>query len=198
VIVDSETGLRTGFLKIAEELNLPEKDAKDQEVILEAVRRWLRQNAEYLLILDNAEDLKTLKSFLSGGCSGHRLLTARNAATGNVAALPVALLSPGDAALFLLRRSNRNPNRKYETLKDASEDHQEAAKKLAEALGRLPLALDQAGAYIHETPSAGFREYLASYREEKGRILRNRRGDTATGHDSVTVTSAIPGHRISD
>lgn len=109
VVADSDTGLRTGFLEIARQLNLPEKDAEDQEIILQAVRDWLQHNPGYLLILDNVEDLKTLNRFLPGGCAGHRLLTARNAATGNFFPLPLALLSPEDAALFLLRRSNRDP-----------------------------------------------------------------------------------------
>lgn len=49
------------------------------------------------------------------------------------------------------------------------------AETIAQALGYLPLALDQAGAYIEET---GIRlpDYLALYQQER-KILLARRGD---------------------
>jgi hypothetical protein len=48
---------------------------------------------------------------------------------------------------------------------------------MSEEVAGLPLALDQAGAFIEETPST-LSEYLALYRAE-GAALRARRGELA-------------------
>ena len=60
----------------------------------------------------------------------------------------------------------------------------------------MPLALDQAGAYLEEmqiTPG----EYLKLY-QEQGRILRNQRGGLATDHASVTVTFSLAFARVEE
>ena len=196
ITADTETGITTGLVDIARTLNLPEQDAENQEITLRAVKSWLKRNTRYLLIFDNVENLTTLNSLLPAGCAGHRMLTERNpSAPGDFFPLPVKLLSPDDAVLFLLRRSN--PEKTYEALSDAPEDEQEAAKQLAKELRYLPLALDQAGAYIHETPSVGLNDYLGSYQREKGRILRDRRGETSADHpESVTVTFTLAFEKV--
>jgi len=71
----------------------------------------------------------------------------------------------------------------------ASEADRKAAREITEEVAGLPLALDQAAAYIEETPSTPAK-YLKLYRTE-GAALRDRRGNQATEHDSVTVTFSL-------
>jgi tetratricopeptide (TPR) repeat protein len=68
------------------------------------------------------------------------------------------------------------------------------AEEISIELGEVPLALDQAGAFIEEVPST-LAEYLRLYRTE-GVRLRKRRGEVATEHDSVTVTFSLTFARL--
>src|SRR5581483_2324063 len=66
------------FANLAVKLDLPEKDAKEQQVIVDAVKEWLRLNQGWLLIFDNAEDVKLTRGYIPPGNSGHVIITARN------------------------------------------------------------------------------------------------------------------------
>jgi len=69
--------LNSGFVAIAELLNLPEKNAKDQSKTVAAVKRWLQEHTGWLLILDNADDLEMAKEFIPSASKGCILLTTR-------------------------------------------------------------------------------------------------------------------------
>ncbi len=47
--------IRAGFGKVAELLALPEAQADDEAVVLEAVRRWLATHEGWLLVFDNVD-----------------------------------------------------------------------------------------------------------------------------------------------
>jgi len=63
------------------------------------------------------------------------------------------------------------------------------ADELADALGDLPLALEQAGAYI-ETVGNSFSEYLKLFRDYRGELL-NRRSTSTDYPDAVATTWEI-------
>jgi hypothetical protein len=93
-----------------------------------------------------------------------------------------------EGALLLLRRA------KYiaedAPLDAASEAEQATAKEIATQLDGLPLALDQAAAYIEET-ACGLSGYLLLYRDHAPALLR-RRGVLASDHpDPVATTWAL-------
>jgi hypothetical protein len=54
----------SGFVAIADLLDLPEKDEWDQNCIVEAVMRWFRINSDWLLIFDNVDDLTVASKFI--------------------------------------------------------------------------------------------------------------------------------------
>jgi tetratricopeptide (TPR) repeat protein len=148
--------LAAEYARLASALGLPEKDAKEQEAAVQAVRRWLEQNAGWLLVFDNAVEDKMLRPYLPRGNTGHVLITSRNQAWRGLAQpLSVKVLPPDDAVAFLLKRTGQ--------------EEREAAAALARELGSLPLALEQAGAYIEETatPLAG---YLRLFRERRNEL----------------------------
>ncbi len=68
------------------------------------------------------------------------------------------------------------------------------ACQISEDLGGLPLALDQAGAFIEETAST-LKKYLGLYRAA-GAQLRNRRGNSSTDHSAVTRTFSVSFGRV--
>ena len=105
----------------------------------------------WLLILDNIENLNLVQQFVPDDRKGAVLLTTRRQVTEPTAqALELELLPENDAILFLLKRTKVLAI--DVSLEDASEHDIGAARVVTNLLGNLPLALDQAGAYILETP----------------------------------------------
>jgi Tfp pilus assembly protein PilF len=186
---DSRDALVSGFTAIASLLDLPERDERDANVAAEAVRRWLERQTGWLLILDNVEDLVGVaQPFLPASGTGHVLITTRLQATGAMAqSVELEKMEPEEGALFLLRRAKLiAPEAPLEA---ASEADRKLSREITEEVAGLPLALDQAAAYIEETPSTPAK-YLKLYRTE-GAALRARRGGLATDHDSVTITFSL-------
>ena len=162
---DSKTDLDSGYRALAEVLGLPEKDAQDSNEVAGAVRRWLGREPGYLLVLDNADDPALVKSFLPTDPRGHVLLTSRahNFDRLNIRRpIELPVLASDEALAFLLRRTDRE-----EHLDPAERD---AARDLAAELGYLPLALEQAAAYMVEHEEA-FAVYLAAYRALRLKLL---------------------------
>src|SRR5260221_483946 len=183
---DTREALILGFISLANLLQLPHKDAQDQNVIVEAVKHWLETHERWLLILDNADDLMLLDEFLPTRSAGHMLLTTRAQAQGLLAhAIEVEQMEPAEAALLLLRRAKvLTPDA---PLEEATPAEQAAAKEGALLLGGLPLALDQAGAYIEET-GCGVSGYLKRYHADRFSLLQ-RRGSQVKDHPEPVATT---------
>ena len=93
--------------------------------------------APWLLVFDNAPDRASVASFVPPGGPGRVLITSQNQIWPPAQALEVPVLDPEVAAEFLVNRTG-DPDR-------------QAALDLAGELGGLPLALEQAAAYIQAT-----------------------------------------------
>ncbi len=52
--------LRSEYAGLAVKLDLPEQEAQDQRITVEAVKEWLRRNKNWLLIFDNAPDAESI------------------------------------------------------------------------------------------------------------------------------------------
>jgi tetratricopeptide (TPR) repeat protein/DNA-binding CsgD family transcriptional regulator len=186
---DSRDTLVAGFLEIASVLHLPERNERDQSVAIAAVKIWLSQNTNWLLILDNVDDLALLSEFWPLPLSGHILLTTRAQASGGLASrIEIETLDLDTAPLLLLRRAGLLALDASRAQADAVD--WQAAEQLAQELGCLPLALDQAGAYLEET-RCSLQQYLELYRSHRARLLY-RRGGLAQDHpDSVATTWSL-------
>ncbi len=145
-----------------------------QETPIEAIQQWYRDQAGWLLILDNADDLNLVAPFLPQAPRGHVLLTTRARAAMNVGR-PILLepLGAEDGALCILRRAGAVVWNGQ--LSDASPLSADAAQTLTQLMEGLPLALEQAGAYIEETGSSTSR-YLALYQHYRSEIQEYQYG----------------------
>ena len=182
------------FASIATLLGLPESTAKEQQAAVGAVERWLETNPGWLLVLDNADDLAMTREFIPHDAQGHILLTTRSQATLAVAErVEIEEMAPEEGALFLLRRSGVIA--KDQPLSAASAADRKLAEQISAELGELPLALDQAGAFIEETPS-NLAEYMAFYRSEGAKLLAKRGG--LGDHPSVTVTFSLAFKKVAE
>jgi hypothetical protein len=123
----------------------------------------------WLLIFDNTPDLASVQDYLPGGGSGQVLITSQHGLWPPGLGIEVPVLEVEAAARFLMSRSG--------------DPDLVAARELAAELGGLPLALEQAGAYVQ---AAGIT--LAAYRAlfEVRRADLLARGATA-GHPAGVV-----------
>ncbi len=185
---DHET-LLLNFVALARLLNLPERDAQEQQMVVHALKRWFETHSGWLLIFDNADDLAMVRDYLPEGTKGHTLLTTRAQAMGGLAhKVELDTMEPEEGAELLLRRAGIITE--DVTLERASTADRAAALKIVRAMDGLPLALDQAGAYIEETKES-LTNYLSIYQQQRAALL-NRRGGLVPGHpDSVATTWSL-------
>jgi tetratricopeptide (TPR) repeat protein len=189
---DSPTVLLSSLVEVVKKLGLPMMEPLDQQQVLSAFQSWLSTRRNWLLILDNVEDLAILDQIIpleETRQQGHIVLTTRAQAVGTWAnKITVDTMPETEGATFLLRRAKVIP--RNAPLHTAAETDQEKALEITGELDGLPLALDQAGAYIEEAPSS-LAEYLDLYREQRAALL-DRRGIAASGHpESVTTTFTL-------
>jgi len=158
VRAEEPAALAGHYAAMAAALDLPQKDAREQAVIVEAVRHWLEANTGWLLVFDNAGEPADIREYLPRSAAGHVIITSRNPAWGAVARpLGVQVFERFTSVEFLLKRTGQTDR--------------EAAGKLAEALGDLPLALEQAAAFIEATGES-VSGYLRMFRERQAELLK--------------------------
>jgi tetratricopeptide (TPR) repeat protein len=188
--------LTSSFITIATLLNLAEQKAQDQTITVDAVKTWLQTHSGWLLILDNADDLNLLPAFLPPALGGHLLLTTRAFAVGRLASrLEVDTLSAEQGALFLLRRASlMAPDA---TLEHVSPKPRDLAIQVSQELGGLPLALDQAGAYLEATgtPLAAYQQI---YQRHRTALLAQRRAQGADHPEPVASTWSLSFARVEE
>jgi len=159
----------------ADVLDLPEQIAKEQDVQLEAVLRWLRQHAGWLLILDNVdtpEAQAAVQGVLGKAMTGHVLITSRRSELwpADVTTIELDTLSIPASAEFLLDRTAPNPAAPTKPHRRVTSTDAAEAERLAADLDGLALALEQAGAYVAMNRIT-FAEYRARLRDVEGEVL---------------------------
>jgi tetratricopeptide (TPR) repeat protein len=189
VTAATQDTLIASFLDLARLLNLSEKDEQDQTITVQAVKRWLEHHDDWLLIVDNADDLAMAEEFLPTGGKGHILLTTRAQAPGTFAeGINVEKMDTEEGMLLLLRRAKVLA--KEAPLAQAPETDRAAAESIVQAMDGLPLALDQAGAYIEET-HCSVSAYLVGYRQRQAELLKRRGGTGKEHRESVATTWSL-------
>jgi tetratricopeptide (TPR) repeat protein len=175
--VPSETplGMVTALAELGAVLGLPEQLPPAE--LAARTRDALGERSGWLLIFDNAPNPAAVADYLPGTGGGHVVVTSRDSAWQGVAdPVRVDLLS-GEEAVELLVRRTGDPDR-------------ETAARLAEALGWLPLALEQAAAYA-ATERLGLARYLEMFKERHAELLALGRPLAYQGTVDATFTLAL-------
>jgi hypothetical protein len=171
------------FAALAERLGLD--PIKDPDALRGLVHDQLRNTAGWLLIFDNADRIADIRPWLPPGplpahVPGHVIVTTRRGgykALGPVLDLDVIALP--DAVRLLRAR-----------LPDLDQD---IGEQIAEELGRLPLALEQAAAWLDISQMPG-QEYLDLLRSHAADVFR--RGEVSDRTDTIATLWDISVGRI--
>ncbi len=137
-------------------ISVSENVTEAAKAVLESLRRG-RSSARWLLIFDNAEDPKELEPFLPAAGGGHVLITSRTQTWSHLA-------EPLEIDVFHRQESITHLLLHVPNLDEADAD------RVAAALGDLPLAIEQAGAWLEQTGMQA-EEYLDQLQTHAPRVL---------------------------
>ena len=178
VTAESRTSLFGGLTSLARRLNV--QLGSDETDLLSGLWAAMTEREDWLLVFDNAEDVELVREVLPPLTSIRVLITSQSPAWAALG--PTVRVDPFGlpvAARFLLTRSGRRDPR--------------AAATLADMLGNLPLALEQAGAYIDQT-GLSLAEYLRLFHLRRDQLLM--RGAPANHRQTVSATWQIVFERV--
>jgi hypothetical protein len=175
---EDPTMMLAEFTRLAAQLGARDVvDARDPVASVHAVLGAFP--AGWLLVFDNANGQEAVLRFLPPAGRGRVLITSQSAVWPGGQAVEVPVLGREVAAGFLVNRT-----------RDADEG---AAEDLAGELGGLPLALEQAAAYI-QTTGITLAGYLSVFRDRQADLLA--RGQAAGHPADVAATLGLALSRL--
>jgi len=196
---DKQELLEEDLAQTAKLLGVPEarKRHPNHQYLVTEARQWFQMHSSWLLLLDNVEEDVQVKDILAGMLHGHVLLTTRSQTVAELSSnLHLDKMQLEEATLLLLRRTR--PPAQPTSLNTFAEADRLEAMKLSLLLDGLPLALDQAGAYIGET-GCGLSEYTRLYHKHRKELLarQSERGKMYTNYkESVATTWLISFRKV--
>jgi tetratricopeptide (TPR) repeat protein len=148
--------------------NLPEAQSSALDGSPQSALWWISSMREnYAMIFDNADNLtpEELEQYVPSGLGGNILITSRNSGLKHLtlhdSSLEVKEMEENDAISLLLKAA---------CLDESQEDLQSEACKIVNELFCIPLAIDQAGAFI-AFGDTDIRDYLDEYSQYRERLL---------------------------
>ncbi|MER5462041.1 FxSxx-COOH system tetratricopeptide repeat protein [Streptomyces sp. NPDC002668] len=160
ITAESPDQINAGLAALAGRLCPQLAAAAEQDERAAWAMLWLQWHPGWLLVFDNVVDPGDLRMYLGTLTGGHHLATSRKA-TGWYAiasTMPLGLLDPAASTDLLCALALG--------AQDVSAEQRREAGALARDLGYLPLALEQAGAYLYQTGTG-----MDTYRQRLGPML---------------------------
>ena len=168
---EDPAGLVAGFGELAAHLGAGGGDAVGR------VHAVLARRDDWLLVFDNVPGPESVRGLVPPAGGGRVVITSQFGSWPGRQVVEVPVLDRAVAARFLLDRAGA-----------AGPAEQAAALELAGELGGLPLALEQAGAYM-QASGRTVGQYLGLFRARRAELLG--RGDPAGYDKRVTTTWAL-------
>ena len=151
ITAPTSADIDTGLAALAAALQPALSGVLPLEALREGAMQWLTAHQGWLLILDNATGPADVAPLLARAPAGRYLITSRRATGwyGTAESIRLDVLADAEAADVLTEIMTQYGPRDLD-----------GVAELCEELGYLPLAIEQAGAFIAETGTTP-REYLA-------------------------------------
>ncbi|KAF3073352.1 hypothetical protein CFAM422_004386 [Trichoderma lentiforme] len=187
VHADTKATIINDYKTIAKKLGIMDKQL-DDEALLMAVCSRIEEEPEWLLVLDNADDLslfgvgpastssKSLPNCVPRGPKGVVLWTSRDKRIMGTLVSPLRVIEVGDMSLEEAKKLLALATATIQT--EASSEDTKDIDKLLENLQYHALAISQAGAYMRRT-STPVRDYLAmlSKKQKRQKLLEKSEFD---------------------
>ena len=161
-----QASLLSGYRKVAIKAGLKSLLNLKPIDLAEGVLSWLRRERSWLIVIDNLDDITIASGFLpQTGPLQHTLITTRNPNAAGIPAegLEVPLPDTTDSVELLCTLSN------IAIITNSLESEQ--ATHIVQELGYLPLAIEQAAAYVREV-AGDFATFLNNYHEIRREIYK--------------------------
>ncbi|OZE88386.1 hypothetical protein CH305_00685 [Rhodococcus sp. 15-649-2-2] len=175
---DSRAGVEQGLAAFATRLQPALAEVLTVEALVERGLQWLGTHTGWLLILDNVENPADIAVVRARARGGRIIVTGR-----------LSMLWPSDAAVISLDVLDADDAEELLTglVTAAGPRNLDGAADLCEALGYLPLAINQAGAYLAHQRFTTPRAYLQLLNDQPGPTL----DCAATGTDAERTITRI-------
>lgn len=185
--IKSETkqGIIDSFIELGRNLDISDNDLNlDEEEKISVIIERLNCIKKYLLIFDNANCFSEIEKYLPKSNTGFILITSRDnnwKIIGNV--ISVDVFTPQEAIIFLNKRTLI--------------DNLSGAEGLSKRLGFLPLAMEQAAAYIVNN-ALSFLDYIELFEKYKLKLFDLESSKPLNYAHTVTITSRLSLKRINN
>jgi len=168
--------LLADFAELAKALQLASVEGMPPDDLVRIVHAALAARSDWLLVFDNAEAPGTIRSYLPAVGNGHVLITSRDPNWRSFGEpIDVTPFERKESVTFLKVRSG--------------DDDPEGADAVAEVVGDLPLALEQAGAYVASTKGK-LKAYAALF-EQRHKDLWKDQSPPDAYHGTVATTWSL-------
>jgi tetratricopeptide (TPR) repeat protein len=156
VQAETEATVLMAYKNFVVKMGLLNEERQNNEVIIETVLNWVDSHGKWLFIYDNADNIAGNTPWLPRNNRENILITTRDRQNNIGKTVNVDVFGKEEAIAFLEKRTE---------IEDSSD-----ALKLADRLGYLPLALEQAAAYI-KINAITYMEYLSLLEDCGFRVL---------------------------
>lgn len=145
-----------------------------------AAKRWFLANSDWLIILDNIKDSALVNQFQFPNQNGHILATSRNPDLQSAQAkiLELGEMLPSESVDFFVKRTERI---------ELESAEKQAVEELVHELGGLPLAMEQAAAYV-VSKQTNFQRYLSSFKAKRLELLERSQPSIGRYESTVATT----------
>ncbi|MFJ8614131.1 tetratricopeptide repeat protein [Streptomyces sp. NPDC093675] len=164
ITADSAVGVQEGLADLAGALQPALSHALPTEALAEWALQWLATHDGWLLILDNVNDPADIAPLLARASTGGRFLVTSRLATpwhGIPTVVRLDVLDETEALDLLTRIATAAGPRDLD-----------GAAELCAKLGHLPLAVEQAAAYLAQSPFTTPSDYLAMLEQYPAEMYR--------------------------
>ena len=163
--------------------------------VIDTVKEWLENTpCNWLVVIDNADNLTWIHDIMPKGRMGSLIVTSRDRMVYRAVnhAIHVDKMSTEEALDLLLRSANIVPDSRQQDEADPvqKQSHEHQAFRIVDQLGYLALAIDLAGAYIsqHDFVQEDLSRYLKFLEQNSVPMLGNKALQDAGDYDHTVAT----------
>ncbi|MFF5607667.1 tetratricopeptide repeat protein [Streptomyces cellulosae] len=177
IIAESPLDVRRGLAELATDLEPALSRLLSAEEQAQWALQWLASHTGWLLVMDNVDKLSDIENLLARAPGGKFLITSRSASGWRgIPTVPLDVLEEGEAIDLFTR-----------IVSPTGTGDLNGVSELCRELGYLPLAIEQAAAYLAQNPHVSPRAYLQLLSQYPASMFRQSAEDTDEGRTIARI-----------